>query len=45
MKKLFYILMLAFVTSASFTACSEEEVKPKSELENGGGVGSDPIKG
>lgn len=45
MKKFMYILVLAFVTSVSFTGCSEEEVTPKSELENGGGTGSDPIKG
>lgn len=33
--------MLAFVLAASFTACTEEEVAPKSELENGGGGVSD----
>jgi hypothetical protein len=36
MKKIIYILVLAFVCAASFTSCTEEEVAPKSELENGG---------
>ncbi|MDH4057627.1 MAG: hypothetical protein OEU76_02630 [Cyclobacteriaceae bacterium] len=44
MKKFMYILAIAFAASISFTACSEEEVTPKSELENGGGTGSDPIR-
>lgn len=44
MKKFMYILVLAFVASLSFTACSEEEVTPKSEMENGGGGVSDPIR-
>jgi hypothetical protein len=37
MKKLFYILMFAFVSALTITACSDEEIKPSSELENGGG--------
>jgi hypothetical protein len=37
MKKIIYILALAFVCAASFTSCTEEEVKPSTELENGGG--------
>jgi hypothetical protein len=41
MKKLIYTLLIAFAASMSFTACTEEEVKPSSEL-NGGGHGSDP---
>jgi hypothetical protein len=41
MKKLIYIVLFAFVTAMSVTACTEEEVKPSSEL-NGGGTGSDP---
>lgn len=46
MKKLFYTLTLAFVLTLSFTSCTEEEIAPKPELENGGGSGSiDPIKG
>ena len=40
MKKFIYIILLAFVCAASFTSCTEEEVAPKSELENGGGEGS-----
>jgi hypothetical protein len=45
MKKLFYIIVFALVCAGSFTACTEEEVTPSSELENGGGGGSiDPIK-
>lgn len=43
MKKFIYILLLAFVCAASFTSCTEEEVTPKSDLEAGGGTGSDPI--
>lgn len=39
MKKLIYILMFALVIAMTFTACTEEEVAPKSELENGGGNG------
>jgi hypothetical protein len=41
MKKLIYILLLSFVTAVSFTSCTEEDVKPSTEL-NGGGTGSDP---
>jgi hypothetical protein len=45
MKKLFYILLIVFVTALTFTSCTEEEVAPKTDLENGGGGGSiDPIK-
>jgi hypothetical protein len=36
MKKVIYTLLFVAVCSLSFTACSEEEVKPSSELENGG---------
>ena len=41
MKKLIYIVLFAFVTSMAVSACTEEEVKPSTEL-NGGGTGSDP---
>jgi hypothetical protein len=41
MKKLIYILLIVTVASASFTACTEEEVKPQIEGNNGGGS---PIK-
>ena len=39
MKKLFYILALSLVTSLSITSCTEEEVKPQTDLANGGGKG------
>ena len=42
MKKFIYILLFAFTIAMSFTACTEEEVTPSTELENGGGTGSDP---
>jgi len=41
MKKLIYIVLFAFVTAMSVTACTEEEVKPSTEL-NGGGAHIDP---
>ena len=41
MKKLIYIVLFAFVTAMSVTACTEEEVKPSTEL-NGGGNAQDP---
>ncbi|MFZ2907045.1 MAG: hypothetical protein WAZ98_12635 [Cyclobacteriaceae bacterium] len=44
MKKLFYILLFAIVSASSFTACTEEEVAPSSELENGG-ANNTPDKG
>lgn len=44
MKKLIYILMFALVTAVSFTSCTEEEVAPSTELENGLGEASDPIR-
>jgi hypothetical protein len=37
MKKLIYILLLVSVCAVSFTSCTEEEVTPSTELENGGG--------
>jgi len=38
MKKLFYILMIAFASAATFTSCTEEEVTPnKTEIPNGSG--------
>ncbi len=40
MKKFIYILLFAFVSALSFSACTEEEVAPSNELENGGVVGS-----
>jgi hypothetical protein len=44
MKKILYILLLVVVCAATFTACSEDEVTPKTENTNGGGNGQDPIK-
>ncbi len=41
MKKLLYLLLFITLTSASITACTEEEVKPQTEAPNGGGS---PIK-
>ena len=43
MKKLIYIVLFAFVTAMSVTACTEEEVKPSTEL-NGGGLGTQDPK-
>jgi hypothetical protein len=37
MKKLFYIFLFAFASAITITACSDEEITPSSELENGGG--------
>jgi hypothetical protein len=44
MKKLLYIFLLAFVCALTVTACTEEEVKPTSELDNGGGAGAETIR-
>jgi hypothetical protein len=41
MKKLIYLLLIITLASASITACTEEEVKPQIEGNNGGGS---PIK-
>ena len=41
MKKLFYIVLFAFVTAMSVTACTEEEIKPTTELNGGGGANND----
>jgi hypothetical protein len=40
MKKFIYILLFAFVSALSFSACTEEEVAPSNELENGMGNAS-----
>ena len=39
MKKLFYAVLFAVITAMSVTACTEEEIKPNTEL-NGGGTGN-----
>jgi hypothetical protein len=42
MKKFIYIVLFAFVTAMSVTACTEEEVNPRTEI-NAGGLGdADP---
>lgn len=41
MKKIIYVLLIAFTTSIAFTSCTEEEVAPTTVM-NGGGQGSDP---
>ena len=38
MKKFIYTLLVAFVCAFAFTACTEEEVKPSTELNGGGGA-------
>lgn len=43
MKKILYIIMLAFTIATVTVSCTEEEVKPQSDL-NGGGGASDPLK-
>lgn len=43
MKKLLYLFALAIATSLSITSCSEEEIKPQTELMNGGGEGTQGI--
>ena len=42
MKKLIYIVLFAFVTAMSVTACTEEEIKPTTELNGGSGTNNDP---
>ena len=41
MKKIIYYLLFVILAGASITACTEEEVKPQTEGNNGGGT---PIK-
>jgi hypothetical protein len=43
MKKLFYILFAAATIMMTVTSCTEEEVQPKTEADNGGGAGADPV--
>ncbi|HEY9048405.1 MAG TPA: hypothetical protein VIN08_21005 [Ohtaekwangia sp.] len=43
MKKLFYILLIAFVSSLTITACTEEEVVPTQPTDNGGGSGIERV--
>lgn len=44
MKKLMYIIALAFAASLTITSCTEEEIKPQSETSNNGGGAIEPIK-
>lgn len=41
MKKIFYLSLIVIITSATISSCTEEEIKPTTEL-NGGGNASDP---
>ena len=41
MKKIIYTILIVFAGAVSFTACTEEEVTPNTEL-NGGGGASEP---
>lgn len=42
MKKIIYILLIAFTTSATLTSCTEEEITPTEMKRNSGGGISDP---
>ncbi len=42
MKKIIYVLLFAFVTAISVTACTEEEIAPSTELNGGGAADKDP---
>ncbi len=45
MKKLIYILLFFSITATVLSSCTEEEVKPTTDLsENGGGSGVDDTK-
>jgi hypothetical protein len=41
MKKLFYLIIILSLSAATFSSCTEEEIKPQTEGSNGGGS---PIK-
>ncbi len=45
MKKIIYVLLVAFATSMSLSACTEEEISPSTELKNnrGGASPTDPL--
>ncbi len=46
MKKLFYVIAIAFAASFAFTSCAEEEVVPVTigGDSTGGGASTDPFK-
>jgi hypothetical protein len=37
MKKLFYVLLVAFAASLTITSCTEEQVEPQTTTGTGGG--------
>ncbi|MFO7257389.1 MAG: hypothetical protein DIU61_006825 [Bacteroidota bacterium] len=44
MRKIIYILVIAFVSSMALSSCTEDEVSPVEKPHNGGGAGSlDPL--
>lgn len=43
MKKVIYSILFGALVSLSISSCTEEEIKPTNEMENGGGGVSDPI--
>lgn len=45
MKKFIYGILFAAVVSITVSSCTEEEVKPSTELENGGANATEKIKG
>jgi hypothetical protein len=44
MKKIIYAALVVLGTVFSFASCTEEEVKPTTELDNGGGAENEPIR-
>jgi hypothetical protein len=44
MKRILYILVIAVSTLSLATSCTDENVAPKTEADNGGGSGDEPIK-
>jgi len=42
MRRLIYTLLVAAATSLAFSACTEEDIAPKTETNGGGGV-ADPL--
>jgi hypothetical protein len=42
MKKMLYILALVFSLATTFTACTDENVKPQTNEGGGGGSAPDP---
>jgi hypothetical protein len=42
MKKILYVIVVAFALATSFTACTDENVKPQTNEGGGMGGGIDP---